>query len=107
VAFAHARELIHRDLKPSNVMLGEFAEVLVMDWGIAKALAARPQPAPVPPAPVLPSPLVGGATEERQMWQAFWQEVEGLLSGEVPQQAPVAGQSRGESGCKDSQPSDD
>src|SRR5262249_40808392 len=62
VAFAHARDLIHRDLKPSNVMLGEFGEVLVMDWGIAKALAARPQPAPLPPTPVLLSLSVGGAT---------------------------------------------
>ena len=39
VAFAHAHGVVHRDLKPENVMLGEFGETLVLDWGAAKVLA--------------------------------------------------------------------
>jgi serine/threonine protein kinase len=36
VAFAHAAGIVHRDIKPSNIMVGQFGEVLVLDWGIAK-----------------------------------------------------------------------
>jgi tetratricopeptide (TPR) repeat protein len=38
LGFAHAQRVVHRDLKPANVMVGEFGEVQVMDWGLAKVL---------------------------------------------------------------------
>ncbi len=57
VAFAHAHDVLHRDLKPGNIMIGDYGEVLVLDWGLARALSSKESP--VEPVKNLEEPPAG------------------------------------------------
>ncbi|MBL8797266.1 MAG: protein kinase [Planctomycetia bacterium] len=60
LAFAHARHVVHRDLKPANIMLGDFGEVYVMDWGLAKVLRGGVQ-TPASPVASIAASTAGAA----------------------------------------------
>jgi WD40 repeat protein len=114
IAYAHTERIIHRDLKPANVLVGDFGETVVIDWGLAKDLSREDVREPVgtahpsagsedggltqvgtvmgTPAYMPPEQAVGQPVDERADVYALGAILYHLLAGTQPYEGGASGQ---------------
>lgn len=114
VAYAHSKGVLHRDLKPDNILVGDFGETVVIDWGLAKSAIGIEVP-PVPdgtdralspgsndqltqygdvmgtPAYMSPEQANGGVLDERTDVYALGATLYFVITGRAPFRGPDSG----------------